>query len=137
ALTILMRPALRYIIFSGISFLLPAASFDLLAQERCGTVAYTKTLHENRARHQVNFENWLSAKGQKRAIERSGRRQAEPYQIPVVIHVIHNGEPVGVGANISNAQILSQIRVLNADFQRQNADAADTPAAFASVAGSL
>ena len=31
------------------------------------------------------------------------------YRIPVVVHVIHNGEAVGVGANISDAQIQSAI----------------------------
>ncbi len=40
-------------------------------------------------------------------------------RIPVVVHVIHNGEPVGTGANISFEQIRSQIEVLNEDFRRQ------------------
>jgi len=39
-------------------------------------------------------------------------------RIPVVVHIIHNGEPVGVGANISAAQVNSQIEVLNEDFRR-------------------
>jgi len=37
-------------------------------------------------------------------------------RIPVVVHVIHNGTAIGVGANISNAQVLSQIKVLNDDY---------------------
>lgn len=41
------------------------------------------------------------------------------YRIPVVVHVVHNGEPVGSGANISEAQVQSQIEVLNEDFRRQ------------------
>lgn len=40
------------------------------------------------------------------------------YTIPVVVHVIHNGEPIGVGANISDAQVISQIDVLNEDYRR-------------------
>ncbi len=40
------------------------------------------------------------------------------YKIPVVVHVVHNGEAVGTGANISYAQIQSQIDVLNEDFRR-------------------
>ncbi len=40
------------------------------------------------------------------------------YYIPVVVHVVHNGEPVGVGPNISLKQIQSQIEVLNEDFRR-------------------
>jgi Pregnancy-associated plasma protein-A/Secretion system C-terminal sorting domain len=40
------------------------------------------------------------------------------YTIPVVVHVLHNGEAVGIGPNISEAQVLSQIQVLNEDFRR-------------------
>lgn len=40
------------------------------------------------------------------------------YRIPVVVHVVHNGEAVGTGANISEAQVQSQIEVLNEDFRR-------------------
>lgn len=54
--------------------------------------------------------------------------------IPVVVHVLHNGEPIGVGNNISNAQIQSQIDVLNEDFRRLNADRVNTPAAFTPLA---
>ncbi|WP_375587354.1 zinc metalloprotease [Flagellimonas aurea] len=41
------------------------------------------------------------------------------YRIPVVVHVIHNGEPVGEGANISASQVNSQIQVLNEDFRKE------------------
>lgn len=37
-------------------------------------------------------------------------------RIPVVVHVLHNGVPVGTGLNIGMAQIESQIEVLNEDF---------------------
>lgn len=50
--------------------------------------------------------------------------------IPVVVHVIHKGEPVGTGTNISNAQIQSQIDVLNQDFRRLNSDVLFSPAPF-------
>ncbi len=39
-------------------------------------------------------------------------------RIPVVVHVVHNGEPVGSGANISRSQVESQIAVLNEDFRK-------------------
>lgn len=50
--------------------------------------------------------------------------------IPVVFHVVHNGEPVGTGPNISDAQVLSQLEVLNEDFRRLNDDTVNTPAIF-------
>ncbi|MDR1552298.1 MAG: zinc metalloprotease, partial [Prevotellaceae bacterium] len=51
--------------------------------------------------------------------------------IPVVVHVIYNNN----AQNISDAQINSQIEVLNEDFRRLNTDKTDTPIAFANVAG--
>ena len=40
------------------------------------------------------------------------------YYIPVVVHVIHNGEALGTGTNVSFAAIQSQIDVLNEDFRK-------------------
>jgi Pregnancy-associated plasma protein-A/Secretion system C-terminal sorting domain len=54
--------------------------------------------------------------------------------VPVVVHVLHNGEPIGVGNNISETQIRSQIDVLNEDFRRLNSDRINTPAAFSGIA---
>ncbi|MBE7443502.1 MAG: T9SS type A sorting domain-containing protein [Flavobacteriales bacterium] len=53
--------------------------------------------------------------------------------IPVVVHVIHFGEPIGTGRNISDAQIQSQIDALNRDFRRYNTDIFNVPAAFRGV----
>ena len=40
------------------------------------------------------------------------------YTIPVVVHIIHRGENVGSGANISDAQIYSAINALNQDYRK-------------------
>jgi len=54
--------------------------------------------------------------------------------VPVVVHVIHTpGEAIGVGRNISDAQVQSQIDVLNEDFRRLNGDRINTPNAFLGV----
>ena len=132
-----MRLALRYIIFSGIAFVMPSISFLLLAQDRCGTVPYMKMLHPDDSQKRIQFEKWMEQKEPLYRLSQNGRRQAASYKIPVVIHVIHNGEAIGTGANISDEQILSQIRVLNEDFNRLNADAVNTPLQFAGVAGAL
>src|SRR5882724_10135282 len=50
--------------------------------------------------------------------------------IPVVVHVIYHSS----SQNISDAQVRSQIDVLNSDYRRQNADTGKTPAIFRSVA---
>ena len=50
--------------------------------------------------------------------------------IPVVVHIVYRT----AAQNISNAQVQSQIQVLNEDFRRLNADAVNTPSLFQSVA---
>ncbi len=44
--------------------------------------------------------------------------EEEVYEIPIVYHIIHKGEPVGTGTNISDEQILSSLDALNRDFRR-------------------
>jgi hypothetical protein len=46
------------------------------------------------------------------------QRTDEVYTIPVVVHVIHNGETYGTGTNITDQQIFSAIEALNEDFRR-------------------
>jgi hypothetical protein len=41
------------------------------------------------------------------------------FKIPVVVHVIHFGEPIGVGHNLSNDRIEGQIRIVNEDYRRK------------------
>lgn len=43
-------------------------------------------------------------------------RVQSTFQIPVIIHVIHGGQAVGVYPNITQAQLNSQIQVLNDDY---------------------
>jgi len=38
--------------------------------------------------------------------------------LPVIVHIVHDGEDVGVGTNLSVEQIMSQIDVLNEDYRR-------------------
>ncbi|TDQ18621.1 putative secreted protein (Por secretion system target) [Algoriphagus boseongensis] len=82
------------------------------------------------------FENWIDKKiEEKRNAPQFLRTlEEEVRKIPVVVHVIHNGTPIGSGTNIPDSQILDQIRILNEDFRRLNADANRTPAEFLPVA---
>ncbi|MEQ8477554.1 M43 family zinc metalloprotease [Fulvivirga sp.] len=63
-----------------------------------------------------SFENWLEKPPFKST---NSRLENEVYQIPVVVHIIHHGEPIGEGFNIPDDQILSQLRVINEDFRRK------------------
>ena len=47
------------------------------------------------------------------------------WTLPVVVHIYHLGSPVGEGANISDAQVLSAIEALNEDFRKVEGSAGD------------
>ena len=55
------------------------------------------------------FERWMQEKIARGEFDASRAVKT----IPVVVHVIHNGEAVGTGPNITEEQVLSQIDVLN------------------------
>ncbi len=60
---------------------------------------------------------------------------AVAYTIPVVVHVIHGGVPIGTYPNISNAQVVSQINILTNDFSGTGQYTSHYPAtAFANYA---
>ncbi|MEO6540214.1 MAG: M43 family zinc metalloprotease, partial [Ferruginibacter sp.] len=66
------------------------------------------------------FENWLFAEQKKIVTTESfSRVNTIIYSIPVIFHVIHNGEAVGTGRNITKAFIDSQLIQLNNDFRRK------------------
>jgi hypothetical protein len=54
--------------------------------------------------------------------------------IPVVFHVMHNGEAVGTFPNVSDAQLISQITQLNKDYRRSNSDTNLIPDVWKEVA---
>ena len=89
--------------------------------QRCGTTEYLK-------QHPAPF---LSSPATPDSP--AGSRDTLPNEvivIPVVVHVLYNNST----QNISDQQVLSQITVLNNDYRRLNADAANTPAVFKGVA---
>lgn len=89
------------------------------AQAPCGTMEYNRKLIEDNPQYQAVWD-MLSERGPQFI---SGYRGGAPViTIPVVVHVVWKT----TGQNISDAQILSQLDVLNEDFRRLNADTANT-----------
>jgi hypothetical protein len=65
------------------------------------------------------FEQWITPKlllKKKKENAPKGSRVNAVITIPVVVHVIHNGDLIGTDENIFDEQIL-QIQVLNEDFR--------------------
>lgn len=81
---------------------------DMEAQNFCGH--QTHAISRDEMREIIR----LSRLSQTRAI---GCRENNVYTIPVVIHIMHTGQSVGSGINISDAQATSLIDALNRDFR--------------------
>jgi hypothetical protein len=91
--------------------------------ERCAFDRYEEYLREaNPERlNSAAFERWIAPKIEeaKAAKAASGDRSTSiVINVPVVVHVIHNGDAVGANENIADSRINSQITVLNQDFRR-------------------
>ena len=116
-----MRRTILWIIVLLISTL-------VYSQERCGL-----HLHHDHTKA-ITFEKWLF--GIKKT-KTSRFSSDEIMTIPVVFHIIHNGEPTGEGVNIPDSRILEQVSIINQDFRRQNTDADITPSEFLDVAADV
>lgn len=106
---------------------------SVVAQERCGTSEYNRDLLKRDGISDADFETWVESLRR----VRSAAVPANGYTVRVVVHIIHNGEPVGTGTNLPDAQVFSQIKVLNEDFQRKNADASKTFALYKPLAAAM
>ncbi len=88
---------------------------------RCVSAQYEQSLQEKYPQRATGeqFENWLAPKVESVKQQMASARGIEGVvTIPIVVHVIHNGDATGSNENISDARVLSQITVLNQDFRR-------------------
>lgn len=102
------------------------ANANVFAEEAphrtCTTAAFNQTLME---RYPVfrSILGELEHDTRRRLAEPSTFAEEDPITIPVVVHVVHNLP----AENISDAQIATQIAVLNADFGATNPDRTRIP----------
>jgi PKD repeat protein len=80
------------------------------------------------AQWEAVFQEQILEARKNMAQQRNGK-----YIIPVVVHVIHTGQSVGTGANISAARINGQIDILNKDFAGKGSGVQGVPAPFAGL----
>ncbi|MFN0048513.1 MAG: M43 family zinc metalloprotease [Cytophagales bacterium] len=85
--------------------------------ERCSFVLMDSVANGNHIEKDKQFENWIKSKQNQKKNVRTEADTAR-FKIPVIVHVVHNGELMDIGANISYEQVKSQILVLNEDFNR-------------------
>ncbi|PHN08383.1 M43 family zinc metalloprotease [Flavilitoribacter nigricans] len=104
--------------------------FSLSAQRNCATM---EQLEQQLQQDPGMLKNMERIEKMTQEYIRSGAKEkavSGVVTIPVVVHVVYNN----AAENISDAQIQSQIDVLNEDFRRLNADASNTPSDFTGVA---
>src|SRR6188768_1634161 len=117
-------------------FSLFATILSTTAQKACGTTEYKQQLLAADPSLNVVFKTIekqvASFNGNLRGnVARRDTAANETIYIPVIIHVLYKT----AAENISDAQIKSQIDVLNNDFNMLNSDRVNTPAPFKLVAG--
>jgi hypothetical protein len=95
----------------------------------CGTMPHLHDMEQRdpaTAQRMQSIEretrNWISANG--------SNKVAAVVTIPVVIHVVYNT----ASQNISDAQVNSQMTILNNDFRKLNSDISLLPSVFAGLA---
>ena len=121
------------LLFNNIQFsLAEVPNIPKIKNEKCSTVKHRDYLKANNALYDqqiIEDQNLL----QQQLLNSSNTSDPNTiYIIPVVVHVLYFTN----GQNISDAQIRSQIDVLNEDFGRTNADTTNTPQPFDSLASS-
>jgi len=96
---------------------------------RCNTTEYNEKIYSAKPQSRLQHE-LLKYKIEQILLQKNTALDSSSITIPVVVHVVYHTE----AENISDAQIYSQIDVLNEDFRRMNADSVNTPSMFKSLA---
>lgn len=108
-----------------VSFL---AGFGMIAQQlpqnNCGTQGGVTQQWEEWMKNQV-----AKIKNEQQA----GKPQIVNHTIPVIVHIIHFNEAVGVFPNIDSNQVKSQIAALNEDFAGQGLNVGQVPSYFSNL----
>jgi hypothetical protein len=112
---------MKFLTFTTTMFILLAFSASGWGQDQgrnCGTMTYLELQKLQDPKQESRMER-IEHFTQNMLRQNKGRAVTGVITIPVVVHVVYNT----AAENISDAQILSQIAILNEDFRRTNSDA--------------
>jgi hypothetical protein len=101
--------------------------------EWCGTMRNVQNQIANNPAMAIAYEQMLTRLQDMNAEENGRSINADIVTIPVVFHIVHNGDAVGSGENITEAQILSQIDALNQQFNFMDPGIPTVPVPFQSL----
>ena len=91
-------------------------SFTYAQQQDCGHNVIERSLFASDQDY-INHYEYVNSTQNLSAQNQVVLRISEVDTFDVVFHVIHQGEPIGTGANLSDEQILSTLVALNRDFR--------------------
>ena len=99
------------------------------SQRTCGTDAYYQ--EQIKVNPQIELDvNQAKLAAQQWLKNNPASKKAVLRTIPIVFHVVYENAT----ENISDAQVLSQLDILNLDYRKLNADTGSVPSAFKSIA---
>jgi hypothetical protein len=117
-----MKRLVAFIYFS----LLGLMAFTVKGQDHCGFDEMHKSRMENDEEYRKYINDLESKIKTNTKLHKTNYRSQPPvYDVPVVVHVIHLGEAIGTGTNISDAQIKGAIQTLNNEFRNVNGTGVD------------
>jgi len=116
----------KVFLFLASVIILPLTS--VYAQRSCGTMQNLERILQEDRKMQQTIDH---IEHHTREVIENGMVNANRnvITIPVVVHVVYNT----TSQNVSDAQIQSQLTVLNQDFRKLNADVTNTPSTFTSL----
>ena len=123
-------PALAQDVLSNYAPVGAAERANVITRRACGTM---EVLAAQLAANPAQAQRMSAIETQTRQLLANpalSRSTAGTVIVPVVVHVLYNT----AAQNISDAQVQSQIAVLNEDYQKLNADASKTPGIYAGLA---
>ena len=98
-----------------LSVVIQANFFAQQNTEKCGSAHLHDQMMQNNSVYSQNMQDFeLFVKH----YVANNTKTAAQYRIPVVVHVLHKGEAVGVGTNVSDADIRKGIQMLNNNYRK-------------------
>ncbi|HNM28002.1 MAG TPA: hypothetical protein PKL15_21315, partial [Saprospiraceae bacterium] len=118
---------MRNLLLSVGAFLLLLGNLNAQSHRQCGSMEVLARQIAEDPQMQQRMQEIEDHTAQ--FISSGGAHERAVVTIPVVVHVVYNTST----QNISDAQIQSQIDVLNADFRKLNSDVGNVPSAWTSL----
>lgn len=115
------KKSYKYILLGTFAFLLQSEITFAQSEKHCGSTKVEQVLKATNPElieKEANYNKLLAQEIENKKQQKSSQSSETVYRIPIVFHIIHqNGSE-----NISDAQILDQVDILNEDFAKLNAD---------------